>query len=80
MKANYVQMQFLLLMTVFMVGAGCRKTAPTTTAAAPAPTPTGFFDWCEKNNFGVNSPRSKRIKVGTTAIPGTPVGDMEFEA
>ncbi len=78
--ANHYRMRFLSFVTILLIGAGCNKTAPTTAAVSPAPPPTAFFAWCEKSNFGVDSPQSKQTKVGTTNIPGTPIGNMEFEA
>lgn len=66
----------MAMLSLFVVG--CSKPKPPKTSSKKAPPPTKFFDWCNEEYFGIESPQYDLLSVGNPGVPQFPVGDIEF--
>lgn len=80
MSANRVHRASLAVTAVFLIGTGCSKVPPAPAPPPDAPPPTAFFEWCQQQTFGVDSPQTSQVAAGVKNLPGAPVGDVGLEA
>ncbi len=56
---------------------GCSKPVP---PAKPGTAPTAFFDWCQSEKFGVNSPQNSMVNNKTANIASGELGFVKYLA